>query len=560
MRRKVGNRMNDKPDDLGRVDPQLEKEVADALGDASVEELMDTDATAPPPPAPSPEGSDPADPSAAPGTPADAPAQSSDPDLHNGTIVAINGDDVLVDVGRKHQGLVSISQFEAPPPKVGDNFEFIVEGLIESEGLLRLTRRGAISKVPWEKLEKDMTVEAQVTGFNTGGLELKVSGHRAFMPASQVEIHHVDDLVPFLNHKLVCKVIDIDRRGRNIILSHRAVLEEEQLRERDQVLGQIEVDQIREGTVRNLQEFGAFVDLGGGIDGLIHISDLSYTRIDHPSEIVQPGQKIQVKILKIDTAKQRISLGFKQVQPDPWEGVGSKYAPGTEITGRVTRLARFGAFVELEQGIEGLIPAGEISWSHFHRIEDVVQQNQTVHVAVLNVDVKRRRIGLSLKQTQSDPWSEADRKYLPDTVVTGTITRCTNFGAFVQLEPGVEGLIHISQLADHRVDQVEDIVKPGDEVTVKVMDLDPDQRRIGLSIRALVESAQVEAELSQERSGKPRDRRSRGDGKSRGPEGTHTDVRKYVVDDDREAKAGESMKSLLDKLGEDGSGLKGGIG
>ncbi|MAE60832.1 MAG: 30S ribosomal protein S1 [Planctomycetaceae bacterium] len=551
--------MNDKPNDFGRADAQLDKEVADALGDASVEELMDADAAADATPAPpvAPDSAPAPDPTA-PDAPAPPAAESKDPDLHNGTIVAITGDDVLVDLGLKNQGLVSITQFEELP-KVGDNVEFIVEGLIEAEGLLRLTRRGAISKVPWEKLEKGMTVEAHVIGFNTGGLELKVSGHRAFMPASQVDLHHVDDLVPLLSHKLVSKVIDIDRRGRNIILSHRAVLEEKQSRQREQVIGQLEVGQIREGTVRNLQDFGAFVDLGGGIDGLIHISDLAYSRVDHPRDVLKAGQSVQVKILKIDAEKNRISLGCKQVQPDPWEGVEHKFTVGAQVSGRVTRIARFGAFVELEQGVEGLVPAGELSWSHFHRIEDIVQLNQVVNVSVLNVDAGRRRIGLSLKQAQADPWADADSKYLPDTVLTGTVTRTTTFGAFVQLEPGVEGLIHISQLADRRVDQVEDVVKTGQEVTVKVVDMDPDQRRIGLSIRALAESA-AEPDVAPPQSGKPRGGRRDGGDRRRDPEGARADVRKYVVNDDREAKASESMKSLLDKLGEDASGLKGGIG
>jgi small subunit ribosomal protein S1 len=520
--------MSDQPQNNGQVETDVDKEVADALGDFSVMDLMD----------------------------ADEPVTSGKPvkDLTTdptatttrGKIVAIHDDDVFVDIGGKSQGILPLNQFEKAP-EIGQEMEFVIEGLLGDEGLIKLSRQGAITKATWDSLERGMVIEAKVTGTNTGGLELKVAGQRAFMPASQVDIEHVENLNQFLNQKLRCKVQDLDRRRKNIILSRRAVLEEEKAESAKQVMEELAEGQTREGTVRNIQKFGAFVDLGG-IDGLIHISDLSYQHIDDPTQVVKVGQQVRVKVLKVDRENDRISLGLKQIEPDPWETAQQDYPEGEQVSGRVTKLTNFGAFVELAPGIEGLIPLGEMSYSRINRAEDVLSKDQVVNVMVLNCDPQRRRISLSLKQLKDDPWKTADSSYMPGTQVSGQVTRTTTFGAFVLLEPGVEGMIHISELAHERVPTVESKVNTGDEVTAEVLSVDPDQRRIALSIKALTEA--------------PEPRGGKGDGGRGRPRGkaSRDDMRKYVVKDAKEARAGESLGSLLNKFGQGGGDLKGGLG
>lgn len=521
--------MSDQPNPQPEAfDANLEKEVADALGDLSVMDLLNEGE---PPTADRPQAHD----------------MSGDPTLTRGTIVAIHDDDVFVDVGGKSQGIIPLSQFGEDKPTIGQRMDFVVEGLLGDEGLLKLSREGAVAKATWDTLERGMIIEARVTGSNTGGLELKVAGQRAFMPASHVAKEHVDNLNEFLNQKMTCEVLELDRRAKRLVLSRRAVIEKEQKEAAKKLLTTLEVGQVREGTIRSIQKYGAFVDIGG-IDGLIHVSDMSYGHVDDPAKIVKVGETVQVKVLKVDLENDRISLGLKQAAPDPWSTVAEKYPPKTQISGRVTRLANFGAFVELEEGVEGLIPMGEMAWGRVGNASQVVQANQVVTAMVLDVDAKRRRISLSLKQMQNDPWTGVDGKYTPDQEVTGTVTRTAAFGAFVQIEDGVEGMIHISELADRRVGTVEDVVKEGQEVKAKVLAVDPDQRRISLSIRALTAG---------DRSG--RDDRD-GEGRAPHSKASRDDIRKYVVKDTKQAHAGESLGALLDKFGGPDGGLKGGLG
>ncbi len=511
--------MNDESNDARRTDAALDQEIADALGEMSVEDLMDSQS-------PEPADNTKAD-------EAEAPETVGTRDLRKGRIIAIRGDDVFVDLGGKDQGVVPVTQFDKPP-KIGDMTEFLLDEYLEDEGLWRVSRQGAAEAVSWDRLEKGMIVEGRVTGMNTGGLELRIAGQRAFMPASQVDTQHIEDMTQFLNEKLRCQVVELNKRKKNVVVSRRAVLEEEAKRARVKLMEDLEEGQMREGTVRNLRPFGAFVDLGG-LDGLIHVSDLSYSRVKDPSEVVEVGQKVTVKVMKIDLENDRISLGLKQVKPDPWEAVQYKYPAGAEVTGTVTRTAHFGAFVEVEPGVEGLIPISEVSWSRINRVEDVLSEGQSVRASVLSVEPEKNRLTLSIKQVAGDPWRQADRAYTPGAVVKGRVTRATGFGAFVELEPGIEGLIHISELAEGRVDRVESVVKVGEEIEVKVLDLDPDKRRISLSIRALTASDE-----EQNRGNASKD-----------------DVRKYLTDEN-EARARES---LMGKFGDPNKGgLKGGIG
>lgn len=515
--------MAEQPQSRTPRDPELDKEVNEALGQMSVEELMDANQPHAPSSAPSSEH-----------TQAEQDAEQDERPLRLGTIAAVRGDDVFIDLGGKDQGVVPLAQFEKTP-RVGEHMEFIPETFLEDEGMYKLSRQGAVAKASWRTLERGMIVEGPVIGVNTGGLEVKIANQRAFMPASQIDLHHVEDFTSFLNHKVQGQVVELNKRKKKIVLSRRAVLEAEQDRRREQVMQTLEEGEIREGTVRNIRQFGAFIDLGG-VDGLAHVSDLSYERVKKPEDVVSVGQQVQARVLKVDKEAGRISLGLKQVEPDPWERVQTRYPPGEPVSGRVTKLANFGVFVQLEPGVEGLIPIGELSWERVGKPSDVLSVNQSVKVMVMDVDAPKRRISLSVRKLTGDPWEQADRKYMPGAVITGTVTRTVPFGAFVQLEPGIEGLIHISQLAPKRVERVEDVASVGQEVQAKVRDMDPDKRRIDLSIRALSEEQDA------------------------GAKGSRQDVAQRVSQDSKEARAGQSLGSLMDKFGQGGGGLKGGLG
>lgn len=504
-------------------DAALEREIAAALGDLSVMDLVDGTS-----------------PDIAP-----SPVHAGDHAMTRGTIVAIHDDDVFVELGGKSQGIIPLTQFKEKP-ELGSTMEFVVEAMLGDEGLVKLALKGAVEKATWQTLERGMTVEAKVTGTNTGGLELKLAGQRAFMPASQIDIGRVENFNEYLSKKLVCKIVELDRRGKRIIVSRRAVLEEQAEAAREELLKTVQVGDTKEGVVRSLQQYGAFVDIGG-IDGLVHISDMAHGRVNKAEDVVKVGDKVQVKILRIEDEGKRISLGMKQVLPDPWTLVGVNYAAGQQVTGKIVRTANFGAFVEVEPGIEGLIPMSEMSWDRGHG-GHAVKEGQAVTVKVLEVDPARQRMTLSLKQMGDDPWLGIEGEYAADSVVEGKVTRIADFGAFVELKPGVEGMIHISELSDKRTEKVEHVVKPGQDVKVKVLGVDPDQRRISLSIKALTAKEETRAPGSGSGGG------------GRGGDANRDDVRKYVIANTRKATSGESLGALLDKFGGPGGGLKGGIG
>ncbi|MEM9883028.1 MAG: S1 RNA-binding domain-containing protein [Planctomycetota bacterium] len=468
------------------IDAQVQAELDAAATDGGVDQLIEQSvADAQPAPA------EPAE--AEPKTTETSGGTSGGGQFHHkvvrGRISAIRGEDVFIDItgglsaeGAKLQGVVPLVQFERPP-RLGSIMDFVVDSLDQQQGLVFLSREGAISLATWDRLTRGSVVEARVTKSNKGGLELEmVGGIRAFMPASQIDLFHVEDLDAFVGQKLEAVVQEIDRKAKKVLLSRRTHLENQKLKNREKLLQELEVGQEREGVVRSVVDFGAFVDLGG-VDGLVHVTDLSHTHVKKPSDVVSPGDKVTVKVLKLEPDKQRIALGMKQVQPDPWDGVGSRYTPGEQVSARVTRTANFGAFVELEPGVEGLLPMSEISWKRIHRAEDVVKAGDVVKVAVLNVDPAKRRLTLSLKAAAGDPWAGAAAKYAKDTRHEGTVTGTTDFGAFVELETGVEGLVHISELADRRVNQVTDVVNPGDTKTFRIKDVDEPNRKISLSLR-----------------------------------------------------------------------------
>jgi small subunit ribosomal protein S1 len=464
------NRLNQfRPPSPG-MDPELQRELDEALGDLSIDEIIDEQERS----------RDEA-----------AGAKSKGAGVRGGRVVAINGDDIFVDMGGKSQGVLPMLQFEGgEAPKIGDVIDVIIEGYNQGEGLLVLSRQGAIQAAAWETLEEGQVVEARVSDHNKGGLEVLINGIRGFMPISQIEMFRVEDLKEYVNQRLRCQVTEVNREEHNVVVSRRALLEQEAAEARDKAWERIAEGQVLEGHVRNVMPYGAFVDVGG-IDGLLHVSDMSWSRVADPATIVKPGEKVQVKVLKVDREARKVSLGLKQVMPDPWSGAAGQWPIGSTAQGKVTRLADFGAFVELAPGVEGLVPLGEMTFTRrVNKADEVVQAGQMVRVRVLTVDEARKRIGLSIKRAGDDPWTGAAIRWPAGNIVEGRVTRTADFGAFVELTPGVEGLVHISELSRERVRSVADAVKVDQTVNVKVLDVEEDARRISLSIKQASENPQ----------------------------------------------------------------------
>ena len=468
----------------GSADEDLERELAEALGEMSLESLMDTDSA-----------------TQAPGT---------GEGVRRGRVIAVEGGDIFVDMGGKSQGMLPADQWgEGSPPNIGDTVEVTVEGYDPSEGLLLLSRRGAIQAAAWHTLSEGQLVEGRVTGHNKGGLELDVNGIKAFMPISQIDYERIesDDLRQFTNRRLACEVVEVRRSERTIVVSRRNALQREREQARVDLLDTLSEGQLVSGTVKTIMPYGVFVDIGG-VDGLVHVSDLSYSRVENPADVVTEGQQLEVQVLNIDRENGRIALGLKQVMPDPWKEADAKYAPGSLVTGRVTRLADFGAFVELEPGVEGLVPIGEITYERrIGHPREELSEGQVVHVRVLKVDMAAGRISLSAKQAGEDPWIGASVRWPVDSGAEGVVKRITDFGAFVELAPGVEGLAHISELSDRHIRRVEEVVRVGQQVTVKILDVDEERRRMSLSLKRYAETAEASEAMTPEPARPPKKRK-----------------------------------------------------
>lgn len=424
-----------------------------------------------------------------------------------GRIVKIHNADVFVDMGAKAEGVIPLDEFPPDaPPQVGQTYSLVAHGFDHDSGLMRLSLTETKADADIHDLKIGDIVKGRVTGSNIGGLELRVQGLRGFMPMSQVDVVRHEDFKAYLHQWLECEITEIDRRGKNLVLSRRRVLERQREEDRQRLREVLSEGQVRRGIVRRLADFGAFVDLGG-IDGLLHVSDISYSRIAHPRDVLKEGAEIEVKILKIDDEKGRISLGLKQLAADPWTLAEGKYRAGETIEGRITKLMDFGAFVEVEQGIEGLIPISEMSWTQrIHHPKDILKAGDGVRVVVLACDPAKHKLSLSLKALGEDPWRTVAERYPINTLVTGNVTRITNFGAFLGLEEGIEGLVHISELSHQRVRAVGDVLKVGEVVQVRVLSVDADQRRISLSLKAAQEQPMMEAAPAPEPA-KPRKRK-----------------------------------------------------
>jgi len=320
---------------------------------------------------------------------------------------------------------------------------------------------------------------------NEGGLEVDLQGIRAFMPGSQAGTAPMRDISVLLNEKVRCEVIELNRRGKNVLVSRRKVVEREVAEAAERLMAELKVGQICRGTVKNITDFGAFIDLGG-VEGLVHIRDISWGTVHKVSDVFSPGQEVEVRILKIDPERNRISLSLKDMQPDPWLNVPERYPVGTALKARIVRLADFGAFAEIEPGVEALIPISEVSWTRIRNASEAGSIGDMVDAVVIRNDPEKRRLALSMKQAQPDPWAGVLESFTTRSLAKGRVTRLADFGAFVELVPGVEGLIHISELSDRRVKSCGDVVQVGQELETRVLGVDKDNRRISLSLKQVV--------------------------------------------------------------------------
>jgi small subunit ribosomal protein S1 len=520
-----------------------------------------------------------------------------------GRVRKVTADEVWVDVGYKSEGAIDLREWldeatgQLVPPQAGDEIEVLLDTVEDDTGAVVLSYRKAKRQKEWEEViakhKEGDVVSGLVTRKIKGGLLVNI-GVNVFLPASQVDVRRPPDMGIYLGKALECKIILIDEARRNIVVSRRKLLEDQREELKGKLLAEIEAGQVRKGIVKNIAQFGAFVDLGGidgllhvsdmswgrvnnphdmvqidqelevyvikvdrekekialglkqktaspwanaaekyslnsrhtgevvnvmsygafvklepGIEGLVHISEMSWTkRINHPSELVSIGDQIEVQVLAINKEKQEISLGIKQVQPNPWDKVAERYPPNTVISGVVRNLTNYGAFIEIEEGIDGLLHVSDMSWVRkVAHPSEVVSKGDKVTCIVLNVDQERKRIALGLKQMNNDPWEgDIPGRYKPGEIKKGKVTKLTNFGVFVELEPGLEGLLHISELADHKVESPEDVVKVGDEIEVKVLRVDAADRKIGLSCKRLTETPEeaAAAEEAAEKAGGPK--------------------------------------------------------
>ena len=414
-------------------------------------------------------------------------------EIVRGRIVGLTETEVLVDIGFKSEGTIPRAEFIGVDGlEIGTEFDVYLDKMENQDGLIVLSKTRADFLRVWDRIkaafDAQETVKGTVDRRIKGGLVAKLYGVDAFLPGSQVALRQVPNLDTLIGNELEFRIIKLNKRRRNIVVSRRVVLEEQRAKQKSKIMEELDKGQVRKGVVKNITDFGAFVDLGG-IDGLLHLTDLSWGRVAHPSEVVQIGQELDVKVLDFDRERERISLGLKQLQPYPWKEVAEKYPVGTKVKGKVVSITDYGAFVELERGVEGLIHISEMSWTkHVRHPSKIVNVGQDIDVMVLKIDPENEKISLGLKQTEPDPWETLSEKYPPGTVLEGKVRNLTNFGAFVEIEEGIDGLVHISDMSwTKRVRHPSEVVKKGDVVTVKVLEVNKESRRISLGIKQTME-------------------------------------------------------------------------
>jgi small subunit ribosomal protein S1 len=407
-----------------------------------------------------------------------------------GTVIAVTADSVVLDVGFKTEGVLPLTAFPADqPPKPGDKVQVTIKGR-DPEGYYELTRGKVERPTDWASLEKAFaeksTIIGTVTGVVKGGLSVDV-GVRAFMPASRSGTHDAAELEKLVEQEIRCRIIKLDVEDEDVVVDRRAIAEDEERAGKQRRYSELKEGDTVHGEVRSLTDYGAFVDIGGA-DALLHVGEISWRRVNKPSDVLSAGQQIEARIIKIDSDKRRIAISMKQLQPHPWDAVAEKYKAGERVRGTITRLMDFGAFVEIEPGIEGLIHISEMSWAKRVRTAgDVVKPGETVEAVILGVSPSDRRISLGLKQALGDPWAGAAQKFAPGTVIEGPVTSLTKFGAFVQLTEGIEGMIHISEIsAEKRIHHPQEVLRTGQVVKAQVLALDSEKRLIRLSMKQLV--------------------------------------------------------------------------
>jgi len=408
-----------------------------------------------------------------------------------GTVVSVTADSVLVDIGYKSEGILPLTAFAAnkEQPKVGDALQVSVKGRDE-DGYYQLSLFRTAVPRDWSSLERAFeqksTIVGTVSAVVKGGLHVDV-GVRAFLPASRSGARDAAELEKLVGEEIRVRITKLDVADEDVVVDRRVVTEEEALESKARRYAEVEEGAIVDGTVRSLTDYGAFVDLGG-VDGLLHISDIAWSRVANVADVLTVGQQLEVKVLKIDPETRRIALGLKQLQPHPWDAVAEKYSAGDRVRGVVSRIADFGAFVELEPGVEGLVHLSEMSWSkRIHKATEVVKAGDVIDALILNISIPERRISLGLKQALGDPWVEAAARLVPGAVVEGPVASITKFGAFVQVSEGVEGLVHISEIvADRRLNHPSDVLRVGEVVKAMVLDLDKEKRQLKLSMKQLI--------------------------------------------------------------------------
>ncbi|MFY9116030.1 MAG: 30S ribosomal protein S1 [Bacteroidales bacterium] len=415
-------------------------------------------------------------------------------EIVDGTVVALNKREVIVNIGFKSEGVISINEFRYNPElAVGDVVDVYVETAEDRKGQLIISHKKARSLRSWDRVneafDKDEIVKGYIKCRTKGGMIVDIFGIEAFLPGSQIDVKPIRDYDIYVDKTMEFKIVKINHEYRNVVVSHKALIEAELEAQKADIIGKLEKGQILEGTVKNITSYGVFIDLGG-VDGLIHITDLSWGRINHPEEIVQLDQKINVVILDFDDTKKRIALGLKQLTPHPWDAVGDDITVGTVVKGRVVVIADYGAFVEVQPGVEGLIHVTEISWSsHLRSAQDFLKVGQEVDAVVLTIDKEERKMSLGIKQLKPDPWATINDKYPVDSKHKAVVRNFTNFGIFVELEEGVEGLVHISDLSwSRKVKHPSEFTSIGEELEIIVLEVDQENRRLRLGHKQLEEN------------------------------------------------------------------------
>ena len=408
-----------------------------------------------------------------------------------GTVISVSADSVFVDIGFKSEGILPLAEFQrtGETVKAGDKIAVSVKGR-DPEGYYQLSRLKIAKPTDWAALERAFaekaTILGTVTGVVKGGVSVDI-GVRAFMPASRTGTHDAAQMDKLVEQEIRCRIIKLDVADEDVVVDRRAVLEEEERSVKERRFSELKEGDTVTGEVRSLADYGAFVDLGG-LDGLLHVGEISWGRINRPGDVLSVGQQVEARVLKIDSDKRRISLSLKQLQPHPWESLSDKYKPGERARGTVSRVMDFGAFVELEPGIEGLIHVSEMSWvKKVRAASDVLKPGETVEAVILSVNPGERRISLGLKQALGDPWADAEQKFAPGTAVEGPITSIMNFGAFVRIAEGFEGLVHVSEIsAERRINHPRDVLRLGQTVKAQVLAIDKQKRQLRLSMKQLV--------------------------------------------------------------------------